>query len=330
MRTIITGVFLLANLLVSAKTISDMAGRSVNIPEKTEKILPYDAKTSILLFPVANEKMVAKSLIPGSKNFQLIDESYNRMAEVDIKNIEEVLASNPQLIIAGAYISKESIERFDKLQKRTNIPVVIVDLRIDRLDQTYQFLGKLLGNETACNKCADYLKEVYKNTSVLKNSTSQKTDAVYYSIGGSGLMTDPSGSRHTEVLDYLNISNVAEVSIPTGGHAKVNMEQVLIWNPKTIFCAGFKGEKNAYDIIINDSRWQNIEAVKNHKVYKVPSQPFGWFDHPPTVNRIPGIIWLSQLFYGQDADVTASQIKTFYQLFYKYNLSETEYRTLFE
>ena len=81
-------------------------------------------------------------------------------------------------------------------------------------------------------------------------------------------MTDPSGSKHTEVLDYMKIPNVAEVPIPTGGHAKVNLEQVLIWNPEVIFCVDFRGDKNAYKTITTDNRWENIAAVKNDKIYK--------------------------------------------------------------
>ncbi len=328
-------LFLIAISILSfsqlwSKTITDMAGRSVTVPDNVTRILPYDIKMSVLLFPVAYDKMTAKALLPGSKSCQFIDNSYNEMPQVDVKNIEEVLLSNPQLIIAGAYIQKEGYERFEKLQERTRISVVVVDLSIDKLDQTYLFLGKLLGIETACSQCADFLKSVYTNSAALQSSNPLKNSSAYYTIGGSGLMTDPSGSQHTEVLDFMNITNVAKVPVPTGGHANVNMEQVLIWNPEYIFCAGFKGDKNAYNLLTHDSRWSSINAVKNSHIYKVPAKPFGWFDHPPAVNRIPGIIWLSEIFYGQSPEVTMSQIQTFYQLFYKYNLSNAEYHSLFE
>ena len=152
----------------------------------------------------------------------------------------------------------------------------------------------------------------------------------YYSLGPTGLMTDPAGSKHTEVLDYMKVSNAAKVEIPSGGHAKVNMEQVLLWNPMYIFTSSFRGNESAYNTIVSDLKWSTINAVKNKNVYKVPSQPMGWFDHPPSINRIPGIIWLSSIFYNYPNDAVEQGIKEFYRLFYKYSLSESDYKSLFE
>jgi len=329
-KVVIIALLISFSLYLSAKTITDMAGRKVTVPNDISKIVPHDAKTSILLFSVAADKMLAKAMIPGSKRYQLIDAAYNQLPEVDIKNIEELMAVKPQLIIAASYLAKVNTDKFEKLQKRSKIPVVIVDLSLDKLDETYLFLGDLLNAKEACTLRANYIKEVYKKTNDFLNNEDVKTPSVYYTIGGSGLMTDPSGSKHTEVIDFMKLNNVAKVPIPTGGHAKVNMEQVFIWNPELIFCAGFKGDKNAYKSITTDDKWKNIEAVKNKQVYKVPSRPFGWFDHPPTVNRIAGIIWLGQLFYGQSVAETKSQITEFYKLFYAYNLSDSEYSSLFE
>lgn len=328
-RIILLTIYLFCLSHLSAKTITDMAGRSVNIPDKIERILPYDAKSSILLFPVAYEKMVAKAFLPGSKKNQYISDKYNLMPEVDIKNIELVLASNPQIIIAGAYISSANLERFEKLEKRTHIPVVIIDLSINKIDLTYEFIATLLDQNEQSFRCAEFVKSVYRQTEKLLAQHPVKDISVYYSIGGSGLMTDPAGSKHTEVLDYLKLDNAAKVAIPTGGHANVNMEQVLQWNPDYIFAAGFKADKNAYATITSSSMWSNISAVSNNKVYKVPTQPFGWFDHPPSVNRLPGIIWLSEIFYQLPQEEAKKQIVEFYKLFFLYDLSDQEYKSLF-
>lgn len=313
----------------SAKTIIDMVGRSVEIPDNIERILPYDVKMSLLLFPVASHEMVAKALLPGSKKAPFIADEYNRMPEVDLKNIEAVMMSNPQLILAGCYHSDNNYAKYEKLQKRINIPVVIVNLSIDALDETYAFFGQLLGDTLSCNRCARYLKDVYAKTKDAVCECGVNRSSVYYSIGSSGLMTDPVNSKHTEIFDYLKLNNVAKVAIPTGGHVKVNMEQVLIWNPDYIFTAGFKADNNAFEMMSVSPKWKTIAAVENSQVYKVPSLPFGWFDHPPSVNRIPGLIWLTHVFYHLPADEAEKQIVEFYKLFYHYELSSSEYLSLF-
>nr|WP_319397951.1 ABC transporter substrate-binding protein [uncultured Carboxylicivirga sp.] len=329
MRNIILVLAMFFCTRLMARTITDMAGRQLSIPDRLDRVLPYDAKTSILLFSVAKSMMVAQANVPQTKAYLFIDEAYGNLPTVDIKNVEAVLSVNPQIIIAGTY-SKKDVSRIQRLQDRTHIPVVIVDLSIDKLDKTYAFLGELFNNEDQCKPYVEYLHKVNSSVSAVMAKKSIEDIGVYYTIGGSGLMTDPSGSKHTEVLDYLKINNVAKVDIPTGGHANVNMEQVLEWNPDVIFTAGFKSNKNAFKAITTSSLWANVSAVKNDKVYKVPSQPFGWFDHPPSINRIPGILWLCQIFYGQSPELTQKQICEFYQLFYNYSLTAEEYQSLFK
>ena len=252
------------------------------------------------------------------------------MPQVDVKSTEEFLAVNPQLVIAGAYASEGEFESFVKLERRTSVPVVIVDLSIDKLDETYRFLGTLLGKEAKAMELSRFMTSIYQQTRSLITGYSGKKKRVYYCLGSTGLMTDPAGSKHTEVLDYLQMDNVAKIAIPSGGHATVNIEQVLEWNPDYILAAGFRANKNSYRAITTAAQWATIEAVKNKQVYKVPAQPFGWLDHPPSVNRISGVIWLSGIFYGLSMDTVKKQINDFYRIFYHYSLNDTEYKTLFE
>ncbi|WP_372752441.1 ABC transporter substrate-binding protein [Labilibaculum sp.] len=330
MKHLFLFLLIFTSTLCQAKTITDMAGRKVSIPETIERILPYDAKTSILLFPVASEKMIARAFLPGSKHHHFIADAYNQLPQVDLKNIESVLISNPQIIIAGAYIGSDSYDRFEKMQHRTHIPILIIDLNINKLDSSYLFLGKLLDTKGKCKQCSAFLQNTYRNTQTLIKENPLSNTSVYYTLGNSGLLTDPSGSKHSEVLDYLQLNNAAKVAIPTGGHANVNLEQVLEWNPDYIFAAGFKNDNNAFAQITTSKNWESISAVKNAHVYKVPTQPFGWFDHPPSINRIPAIIWLSNLFYKMPAKKVQEQVQLFYQLFYGYELSENEYLSLIQ
>ena len=324
------GLLLLLTNLVSAKVITDMTGRRVNVPDRIKKILPYDSKISILLFPVASDLMVAKALLPGSIQYKFIDAKYNTMPQVDPDNLEEVLVYAPEVIVAGVYSSNLNYQNFEKFQRRTGIPVILVNLSINKLDKTYLFLGKLLGKEQVCNERALFLKTVYSQSQNLIKQDTKHGKRIYYCLGNTGLLTDPAGSKHTEVLDYLKLDNVAKIPVPNGGHAKVNMEQVLTWNPEYVLAAGFKGNKNAFTVITSGGQWATVKAVQNNHVFKVPAQPFGWLDHPPSVNRIPGIIWLSEIFYDLPKEKATEQIKTFYSLFYGYKLSDAEFKTLFK
>jgi iron complex transport system substrate-binding protein len=310
------------------RTITDMAGRTVEIPDKLERVFPYDPKTSILLFPLIGDKMAATSELPGKETMKYIAKDFMQLAVVDVNNIEEVILVSPQIIVSGFYNKNDNREPVFSLGKRLGIPVVLVDLSLDHLDHSYIFLGKLFGREKESKPLVSFMQVLYHQIDSLKAAHKTVTLSAYYTLGESGLLTDPSGSRHTEVFDMLAIPNAAKVALPTAGHVQVSMEQVLVWNPDIIFTASFRGENSAYKKIVADSKWSNIRAVKTHKVYRVPDQPIGWFDHPPSVNRVPGVIWLCRIFYGQEESLTMLTIRKFYQLFYKYNLTEAEYYSL--
>jgi iron complex transport system substrate-binding protein len=327
-KLLILTAFLSLVFGLNARQITDMAGRSLTIPDQLNRIMPYDAKTSILLFPCSENKLISRGMLPGKTDFKFISPGYAVLPETDIKNLEAVLAMHPDVVIAGCYLVEDNKEPLTDLQKKLNIPVILVDLSLNQLDKTYRFLGDLLGQPNECKMLADYISGLYNLLDPLTEKPLSGVE-VYYALGNDGLMTDPSGSKHTGVFDFLKIPNAAKVEIPTGGHATVNMEQVILWNPGYIFTATLKGKSNAYQTITTSQTWAGIKAVKEGKVFQVPGEPFSWFDHPPTINRIPGIIWLSQIFYGLKPEKTKEEIVEFYKLFYNYQLNDEEYKRLF-
>jgi ABC-type Fe3+-hydroxamate transport system substrate-binding protein len=40
-------------------------------------------------------------------------------------------------------------------------------------------------------------------------------------------------------------------------------------------------QASVYNLITTDSKWAELKAVKDGKVYIRPSDPFSWFDGPP-------------------------------------------------
>lgn len=314
---------------LAARSVTDMAGRTVEVPAVIDKVMPYDLKTAVLIFALAGDKMTATPGLPGKKEMQYISKDFIGLPVVDVKHIEEVILLSPQVIISGFYGAPGNKQSALTLGERLGIPVILVDLSIDRLDRAYEFLGRLFGMERESAPLVSFLKQIYYLTDSLKKAHGPVRQTAYYALGVKGLLTDPAGSKHTEVLDMLCIPNAAKVGLPTGGHAQAGLEQVLLWNPDFIFTSAFRGENSAYKLITTDSKWSSINAVKSHKVYNVPAQPMGWFDHPPSVNRIPGVIWVGSLFYGLDNRIARKYICRFYQLFYKYNLTESEYQLLF-
>lgn len=300
----------------------------MSVPDKINRILPYDNKSNVLMFPVAAKMMVAKARTMESPMLKYVSKDFLQLREIDTKNTEEVLKIKPDIIIVAAFVGEgEDLTPYLVLNAKTKIPMVFVDLDLVHLDKTYEFLGVLLGVNEDITSCINFVKSVYSETELLKKH-GKPNAKVYLANDNNGLRTAPQGSNHAQVFEVMQLQNVAKSNLDAKGFANVSPEQIMIWNPDFIFCIG-KGEDNPYRTILKSPSWRNINAVKNKHVIIVPSEPYLWFDMPPSVNRIAGIIWFGGLFYGQTEAVTRQKITEFYRIFYKYTLSEKEYKGLF-
>lgn len=312
---------------ISARQIVDMAGRTVIIPDEINRVVPYDNKTNVLLYPVAREKMIVKARSRMSPDLKYICKDYLRLPEIDNRNVEEMLKLNPDLMVVGAFVNdKAGLENYIRFSERTKIPVVFVDIELMNLDKSYEFLGDLLNCKDSVEQYIGFIRRIY---SQVQESVDLSVGAnAYLANENNGLRTAPQGSRHAQLFDIMKVENVADVGVDNKGFGVASIEQVLMWNPEYIFCLT-KGVGSPYRTIMKSSLWKNVSAVKKQRVFIVPSEPFPWFDMPPSVNRIAGLIWLMEVFYDRDEAFTQSEIKEFYKLFYSYELTEKEYRNLF-
>jgi len=316
------------------RTITDMAGRELTVPAKIDKVFCVSPVGTILVYTLDPDLLIGWNyeLRPGEKEYILPE--YHNLPNLGgwyakaTCNTEELLRINPDVILSVGYLDTEQA---DKIQQQTGLPVVMIngdDLM--QLDKAYEFAGKLLNMEKRANELGAYCRETAKDIQTKAKTISEdQRIRVYYAEGAGGLETDPKGSRHTETLDIVGGVNVAEVAMKGGmGMTPVSLEQVLAWNPDVILSWN-DTQGGYYSKLLTDSKWQSIAAVKNKKVYAVPSGPFNWFDRPPSVNRIIGLKWLGNLLYPDVYKYDmAKETREFYKKFYHYDLSDNELKSL--
>ncbi len=311
--------------------IIDMDGRVVRIPANVEKIFSTGPVGTIILYSLNPDKLVGWNydLREGEKRY--ISEKYHHLPNLggagkSSISIEEVLKVDPDVIINIGKIDSKLRSETEKLEDQTGKPVLILDDDINKLGEVYEILGKILNDEARAKDLADYcqatLKMAEENTNKIKEEDKVE---VYYAEGPKGLLTEPSGAWHAEVLDIVGAKNVAEVDMDNNsGQSEVSMEQLLSWDPELII--SWDDERGSYySEIFKDPIWQDIKAVKNKEVYEIPNKPFNWFDRPPSVNRVLGIRWFGNLLYPKVYDYDISkEVRDFYDIFYHYKLNDEE------
>lgn len=343
-------LFLLSTLTlfsaVKTKTVTDMAGRKVTIPVKITRVFSSNLIGTVTVYCLNPDKVSGwnSALRPGEKKF--IPEQYWNLPVIGgwsgnpkSQNRETLLANKPDVIFASPAEASQ-IEASRMIQEETGIPVLMIDQRLDQIDAMIKFVGEVIGEPKRAKVLAAYAAQVLEdNQKLLASIPEQERKRIYYAEGINGLQTDPPGSFHTEVIDIAGAINVArEVAQKSQqgiiGASSVSFEQVAAWAPDLIFVSDntlANSGKAFYKKMADDPLWSGLKAVKNGQVFRIPTDPWDWFDRPPSINRLIGLKWAEAMLYpGRVTFDLKKEIVEFYQLFYRVQLSDGDIALLLD
>ena len=310
------------------RIITDSAGREVEIPSEITKIAPSGPLAQIVLYTVSPDKLAGLAADFSDEAKQYIDEKYWGLPKFGqfygknaSLNMEALIAEAPDVIIDIGEAKKTVKEDMDALQEQLNIPVIFVEATLPTMADAYEMLGDITGEKEQAGKLADYCRaEIGKADRNAAAIADADRKSVYFGLGDDGLHTNAKGSIHADVIDRIGAVNAADVeAVSSGGGSEVSFEQVLLWNPDLIIVDSQK----LYDTLTADPMWQELDAVKNGKIFKIPTAPYSYMSSPPSVNRMIGIEWLGSLVYPEiyTSDIR-EEVKNFYQLFYHIDVTD--------
>ena len=310
------------------RIITDSAGREVEIPSEITKIAPSGPLAQIVLYTVSPDKLAGLAADFSNEAKQYIDEKYWGLPKFGqfygknaSLNMEALIAEAPDVIIDIGEAKKTVKEDMDALQEQLNIPVIFVEATLPTMADAYEMLGDITGEKEQAGKLADYCRaEIGKADQNAAAIADADRKSVYFGLGEDGLHTNAKGSIHADVIDRIGAVNAADVeAVSSGGGSEVSFEQVLLWNPDLIIVDSQK----LYDTLTADPMWQELDAVKNGKIFKIPTAPYSFMSSPPSVNRMIGIEWLGSLVYPETytTDIR-EEVKNFYQLFYHIDVTD--------
>lgn len=140
------------------------------------------------------------------------------------------------------------------------------------------------------------------------------------------------GKEESDISDMISLAGgrsvTADLSGPWG--FDISMEQLLQWNPNYIIIdhcgASNLGSKPADQTLAemaNDTRFNQLKAMKNQQVYISPTGVFFW---DAGSQQILQLMWLAKILHPdkfEDLDMQ-KEVKEFYSKFYHYNLTDDE------
>ena len=318
------------------RTVTDMAKRQVQVPQAIKSVYSVSPMGDIMMYTLAPSKVAGTTCDWTAEERRYLLDEYNTkpvlggwFGKNTTGNPEVILKAHPDLVLSMGLLDKTGISSAERLQNQLGIPVVMVDGTLTNSDASYRFLGGIIDETERADKLAAYCRKTVNDVQTIAAAIpSDQQVRVYYAEGLNGLETDPKGSQHAEVLDLVGGLNVADVPMLRGyGRPTVSLEQLLVWQPAVIIVCvdrGYADGTGNWTRVMSNPAWQNVAAVKNGKVYEIPSLPHNWFDRPPSVNRILGLLWLGNLLYPDRFKLDIRKTKEFYDLFYHKALTDTE------
>ena len=316
------------------REITDMAGRKVTVPaaEDIESVFSTGPVAAIFMYMVAPDKLLGWNYELNDVEKSIILEKYHDLPNFgmgDAISYEAVIAANPTIALNCGKINDAMVSDCDTLSKSLGIPVIAVDNELNNSAEAFRFMGELLGVEDHAEELAEYSEKIFTDIASLADIPEDEKVSVYFGNGEDSLETAPRGSQHAQILDAVNVTNVADLELGDGSRVQISAEQLLAWNPDVIVVNGEpkadKSGNSAAEDILSNPDYASLKAVQDNKVYGTPNAPFSWVDRPAGPNRLIGMRWLSAVVYPEyiKCDVN-EEIREFFNLFYHVDLSDEQ------
>jgi iron complex transport system substrate-binding protein len=111
----------------------------------------------------------------------------------------------------------------------------------------------------------------------------------------------------------------------TASISTVTIEQILTWNPQVILLGNF--DQAMPSDLYNDPRWRGVDAVRDHRVYRVPLGGYRW--DPPSHESALGWLWLAGLLHPESMQQNLRKsIRDWFSFLYNYEPADEEIDTM--
>ncbi len=327
----------------NALTVTDGLGRTVQIDLPINKVIitgkaAWPTVSVAYMFPSAKNRIYSLGqMVATASLFRMIDPDIDSKVvagiEIDMPNIEEVAAQNPDVVILKSYMKSKLGDPLESL----GIKLVYVDLENpDTYLRDIRVLSKIFGDEAKAEKIANYYQEkcesISSKTRSIENEDRPKVLLLYYSTKGGTISFQVPGAGWLQTF-MIEVAGGYPLSkeLPGMGWNTVSFEQIAQWNPDIIFVVTYSDDPSPSYIknkLLGDQMWESINAVAEGKVFAFPDdcnnlRALGSWDSPGS-RWILGLMWMAKKIHPPSfTDVNlVEEVKGFYMKMYGLNEDE--------
>ncbi|HVI50563.1 MAG TPA: ABC transporter substrate-binding protein [Candidatus Sulfotelmatobacter sp.] len=327
MRRLWLSSVLLISGLAWAGDVVDMAGRTVAVPDRIERVACLEVLCFQKMLMLGAADKVTEMTMTNAPWMVTVYPAVASIAKIPVEvNFEDLLAQRVDAVFyaysaqkTGAKLASLGLAGLVSQPEAGN--VATAEGYIGEYKRAVRMFAKVLGGDAVARAeewCVWVDRRLQMVTSRVADIPSSRRTRVYYLRGPDALTTQGPGSA-TYWFSTLAGADMVIRDQSWQGKGPVSMEDMLRWNPDVILV----GRHYSADLVLRDTRWAGISAVRSGRVYPTPEGVFYW---DGGVESILLLEFVAKRLYPErftDLDL-AAELKDFYRRFYGYALSDSQ------
>ena len=313
-----------AEIPAGFRAVTDMKGNEIMLPIEDAKYAVLGGPISLTpyLFGVQDDVIAVTKGPQKMKMMQLMDPSIKdkpapRTTNGNV-NVEELLMAAPDCVISFE-VDGQIVE------EHTDIPVIYLTGSMgdgfSEIKNEVRFFGGVFQNEEKAEKYCAYLDDTLAFIDERLAGVSEDEQASVYLgegldhlaiLGGDTFMNEWLAAAHCRNASYDIDTAAGKNEGLHSGFKEISMEQVLAADPGIIVI-----NEGSPEDLTKDSRWREIRAVGDGRVYMAPAGLFIW-SRPSVESAVLYPLWLAFHVYPEhfsDVSLEEEYIKFYKEIF---------------
>ncbi len=272
-------------------TVRDLAGRSVQVPSRPDRIICLGPGTlRLIAYLGVQNKLVGiegmEKNLPSGRPYWYANQALARLPVIGPggpaainkdPDLEAVLGVRPQLI----FVTDMEVTRAEALQRKLSVPVVLLSYgKVGGFDEvvydSLRLAGKIMGVEKRADEVIAYLEGSRKDLHARAAKAAKDRRPVVYAggIGFKGTQGIESTDADYVPFEWIGAQNGAK-SLGGKDHFFADREKILSLNPDIVFIDAGGLPLFLQDYAKKPSYYGALKAFKTQRVYVL--YPFNFY-----------------------------------------------------
>jgi iron complex transport system substrate-binding protein len=309
------------------RIVVDMADRTVSVPRHVHRVACFEVLCYEKFFLLGGSGRVAAMYRTDPPWMARIDPNVAHVPKVENDpNREELLKDGIDVVFL----------RFDRPQLRglaaAGIPAIVSQPPLlthfkdavafgDAQKRMVRLFASIIGEDAerkAEEWCAYYDERIGYITARTANIPEAQRPKAYYLRGPNAINTQ---GPHSNTYWYGVIAGADMIvkNLPINGQGPMSMEEIVSLDPDFIFV----GRQYKPELVLNDTRWRDISAVRDHHVVPLPEGMFYWDGSTEGILLAEFIAKTLYPDHFGDLDM-AREVRRYFKTFYGFDFTDDE------